>query len=125
MIWFAADFVLQYAAMPGIYSCAAQEETWMTLFGQGEELANHVEQADDVDGVVRSEVLSLDGFGRVGRGPAFEAGGVGSAGNENVDFADRLDDFGHAWEVRLRGGVGLDFGVWVCFLERCFRFGED
>jgi hypothetical protein len=51
------------------------------------------------------------------RGSAFEAGGVGSAGDEDVDFADRLDDLGHAWEVGLRSGVGLDFGVWVRFLE--------
>lgn len=85
--------------------------------GQSEELANQMEQADDIDGVVRSEVLGLDSFCRVDRGSAFEAGGVGSAGDEDVDFADRLDDLGHAWEVRLRSGVGLDFGVWVRFLE--------
>ena len=84
-----------------------------------------MEQADDVDGVVCSEVFGLDGLGRVDGRSAFEAGGVGSAWDENVDFADRLDDLGHAWEVRLGGGVGLDFGIRVGFFKRCFRLGED
>lgn len=84
-----------------------------------------MEKSNDVDGVVCSEVLGLDGFGRVDGGSAFEAGSVGGAGDEDVDLADGLDDLGHAWEVGLRSGVGLDFGVWVCFLEGRFRFGED
>jgi hypothetical protein len=93
--------------------------------GQGEELANQVEQADDVDGVVCGDVLGLDGPGRVDGGSAFEAGCVGCAGDEDVDFTDRLDDLGHTWEVGLGGGVDFDFGVRVRFLERRFRFGED
>lgn len=84
-----------------------------------------MEQADDVDGVVCSEVLGLDGLGRVNGRSAFEAGGVGSAWDEDIDFADRLDNLGHAWEVRLGDGVGLDFSIRVRFLKRRFRLGED
>lgn len=93
--------------------------------GQSEELANQVEQAYDVNSVVCGDVLGFDGFGGMDCGSAFEAGRVGSAWNEDVNLADRLDDLGHAWEVGLGGGICLDFGVWVCFLKRRFRFSED
>ena len=84
-----------------------------------------MEQANDVDGVVCSEVLGLDGLGRVDGRSAFEAGCVGGAWDQDVDLADRLDDLGHTGKVRLGSGVCLDFGVWVRFCKRRFRLGED
>ena len=60
-----------------------------------------MEQADDIDGLVCSRVFGLDGLGRVDSRSAFDARSVGGARDEDVDFADGLDDLGHAWEARL------------------------
>jgi hypothetical protein len=102
----------------------------MTLFtrrgrGQGEELFDHVEKSNDVDIVVCSNVLSLDGLSRMDYSSTLEAGGVRGAGNEDVNLTRLLDDLGHAREVRLRCGIRFDSGVRVVFLQRCFRGGED
>jgi hypothetical protein len=81
-----------------------------------------VEEADDVDDVHLLHRLGRDIFGRL---VAVVANVARGAGDENVDFADGLQDLGNAREVGLRGDVGLDFGVGVRFLEACLCGGEN
>ena len=88
----------------------------------GHELAHDVEEADDVDGVALGHRLGRDVFGGLAAVVADVARG---AGDQDVHFADGLQDFGDAWEVGLRGDVGLDFGVGVRLLEAFFCGGQD
>ncbi|CAG8699089.1 4885_t:CDS:2, partial [Scutellospora calospora] len=90
--------------------------------GDGHELAHDVEEAEDVDAVALSHGLGRDVFGRL---VAVVANVARGAGDEDVDFAYGLQDFGDAREVGLRGDVGLDFGVGVRLLEACLCGGED
>ena len=81
-----------------------------------------MEEAEDIDCVHLLHGRGRDVFGGLVTVVADVARG---AGDEDVDLADGLQDFGDAREVGLRGDVGLDSGVGVCFLEACFCGGED
>jgi hypothetical protein len=81
-----------------------------------------VEEAEDINCVHLLHGRGRDVFGGL---VAVVADVARGAGDEDVDLADGLQDLGDAREVGLRGDVGLDSGVGVCFLEACFRGGED
>lgn len=80
-----------------------------------------MEEPDDVDRVHFGKVVG----GRVFSWLEADVASVCGTGDEDIDLADRLDDLAHAREVGLRGGVSLNFGVRVGFLERLFGSGED
>jgi hypothetical protein len=90
--------------------------------GESHELAHDVEEAEHVDGVHLRHRCCRDVFGGL---VAVVADVARGAGDEDVDLADGLQDFGDAREVGLRGDVGLDFGVGVRFLEASLCGGED
>lgn len=86
------------------------------------ELAHDVEKTEDVDSIHLRHRLGRDVFGWL---VAIVADVARGAWDEDVDLADGLQDLSDAREVRLRGDVGLDFGVGVRFLKACLCGGED
>lgn len=80
-----------------------------------------MEEPDDVDFVHLGEIFG----GGVFSWFEADAASVCGTGHEDIDLANRLEDFGHTREVGLRSGVGLDLGFGVGLLERLFGGSED
>jgi hypothetical protein len=88
---------------------------------QSEELANKVEEPDDINSVHLGKVLG----GGVLSWFEADIAIVCGTGDEDVDLTNRLDDLTYARKVGLRGGVSLDLGVGVGLLERLFGSSKN